>query len=122
MSVVREAIRRIGQKPVTRQYPIEKANVPRGFRGRPVWDMKKCIGCLLCQSTCPSGAIEIVGRGLTCEIKYFLDRCIFCAQCSEICPVKAIAMSEEFELAGFDRSKMLYWYKREPEQKPAAKT
>ncbi len=113
MSVIREAAQRIAKKPVTRQYPVEKLVVPEGFRGRPVWDMKKCIGCMQCQMVCPSGAVEIIGKGKTCEIKHFVDRCVFCAQCAETCPTKAIMMSKEFELAGFDRATMLCWYKRE---------
>jgi formate hydrogenlyase subunit 6/NADH:ubiquinone oxidoreductase subunit I len=55
----------------------------------------------------------MMGKGMDSEIKYHLDRCVFCGQCAEICPRKAITMSEEYELAGFDRSKMLYVYVRE---------
>jgi len=62
---------------------------------------------------CPSSAIEMIGKELEAEIKHYVDRCMFCGQCAEICPKNAIRMSEEYELAGFDRSKMLYEYKRD---------
>jgi len=75
--------------------------------------MEKCIGCILCSSICSSGAITLVRNGKNVEIRYHLDRCIYCGECAEVCPKEAIVMTEEFEVAGFDRSKMLYCYKKE---------
>ncbi|MCQ5377742.1 MAG: 4Fe-4S binding protein [Candidatus Methanomethylicia archaeon] len=119
MSLVREAFRQLRKKPCTLKYPVEKSAPTQGFRGLPVWDMEKCILCVLCQNACPPGAIKLVGKGQEAEIEYFLDRCIFCEECVEACPKKAISMSGEFELAGFDRGKMRFRFRKErAPQKP----
>ena len=54
----------------------------------------------------------MIGKGLGAEINHYVDRCMFCGQCAETCPENAIRMSEEYELADFDRSKMLHEYKK----------
>lgn len=116
MSLVGEALRQLTRKPCTLKYPAEKSIVPQGYRGLPIWDMNKCILCVLCQNACPPSAIRLKGKGQEAWIEYHLDRCIFCGECVEVCPVHAIAMSGKFELAGGDRSTMVFCFRK---QKPA---
>ena len=35
-------------------------------------------------------------------------RCIFCGYCVEACPVDAVKMTEEFELANYNRKDFIY--------------
>ncbi len=112
MAFAREALRNIFRKPSTEKYPFEKKEPAEGFRGRPIWDMDKCIGCGICSMVCPVRAVEMIGRGKEATIKHYLDRCIYCGQCAESCPVKAITMTPEYELSGSRRAKMLYVYER----------
>ena len=112
MSLLKEALKQLFKKPATLRYPFEKATPPEGLRGRPVWDMVKCVGCGLCSRVCPSRAIEMIGKGFKAEIKHYVDRCMFCGQCAESCPRNAITMTSEYELTGYTRSEMIHEYKR----------
>lgn len=120
MSLVGEALRQLRKKPCTLKYPAERGAIPPGFRGLPRWDMEKCILCVLCQNACPPGAIKLVGKGRDAKISFSLDRCIFCAECTEACPKGAISMSGEFELAGTDRSKMIFVHEKKAADQASA--
>ena len=85
---------------VTLPYPAVGRLTPEGFRGRPIFDAVKCIGCGGCVSNCP--AREILVHDLCQEIRlihYLGRRCTYCGRCAEVCPEKAITMSREFETA-----------------------
>jgi formate hydrogenlyase subunit 6/NADH:ubiquinone oxidoreductase subunit I len=112
-----EVLRSLGRKPVTTRYPLVKLEMPAHFRGKLKFDASKCIGCKMCMRDCPSGAITITKVGeKQFEAEIDLSRCIYCAQCVDSCPKGALETTPEFELAGFDRSKMKVVFRAAPGQ------
>ena len=83
---------------VTLPYPVSAEPVPEKFRGRPLFDATKCIGCAACANNCPAREILVFD---VCQevriLKYLGRRCTYCGRCADICPEKAITMSHEFE-------------------------
>ncbi len=67
---------------------------PAGFRGEPVVDSAKCLGCAACANSCPAGAIEIDNDGTNRAVKFTHKDCICCATCQEVCPNNAIALTD----------------------------
>jgi hydrogenase-4 component H len=100
LSKIKEAMLGLKAGRVTFPYPPRGRPVPARFRGRPIFDAAKCIGCAGCANNCP--AREILVFDVCQEIrvlKYLGRRCTYCGRCAEVCPEKAITMSHEFENA-----------------------
>lgn len=85
---------------VTLPYPAQPKPVPEKFRGRPIFDASKCVGCAGCANNCTARAVLVFD---VCQevriVKYLGSRCTYCGRCAEVCPEKAITMSHEFESA-----------------------
>ncbi len=100
MSKLKEAKVCLKAGRVTLPYPVQAQPVPPNFRGRPIFDAKKCIGCAGCANNCP--AREILVDDICQEIrviKYLGRRCTYCGRCADVCPEKAITMSHQYENA-----------------------
>ncbi|MBK5243626.1 MAG: DUF362 domain-containing protein [Eubacteriaceae bacterium] len=61
---------------------------------KPVVDKDKCIGCGICEKSCPleKKAIKMVQRKRRSYPLYYYDRCIRCYCCQEMCPEGAISI------------------------------
>lgn len=85
---------------VTLDYPGKPRPAPPAFRGRPVFDVERCIGCGGCASNCP--AREILVHDVCQEVRviqYLGLRCTYCGRCADLCPEKAITLSTDYETA-----------------------
>jgi hydrogenase-4 component H len=85
---------------VTLPYPVAPQPPPPAFRGRPIFDATKCIGCGGCANNCPAREILVCDPCQELRILQYLGRrCTYCGRCADVCPEKAIAMSKDFETA-----------------------
>ena len=90
----------------TIQYPEEKLPRSNRFRGllalrRYPNGEERCIGCKLCEVTCPALAITIEtqprddGTRRTTRFDIDMFKCINCGFCEEACPVDSIVVTSE---------------------------
>jgi len=98
------------RRPISVQYPYEKLIPSERFRGRIHFEFDKCISCEVCVRVCPIN-LPVVDWEFNTEIKkkelksYSIDFgvCIFCGNCVEYCPTSCLSMTEEYDLATYDR-------------------
>jgi NADH-quinone oxidoreductase subunit I len=109
--------RRLFQPHVTVQYPRKKIPLSSAYRGHIELKIfedtgtHKCIVCLNCEKTCPSGVIHVEGvkqkeKGPKTATHYAIDfsKCSLCGLCVEICPTQTLQYSREYELIGETQS------------------
>jgi NADH-quinone oxidoreductase subunit I len=109
---------------VTQKYPDNRKTLVmfERFKGEVIMphnekNEHKCTGCGICEINCPNGTIEIISKTIVTEDGkkkraidkhiYRLGMCTFCALCVKTCPSGALAFSQEFEHAVFNRAKLI---------------
>jgi NADH-quinone oxidoreductase subunit I len=108
---------------VTQQYPENRATLQMfdNFKGELILKHTEanehfCDACNNCARKCPNGTIEVISRRevgpdgkqkrVLDQYIYHLDMCTFCGLCVQACEQDALAFSQEFEHAVFDRAKL----------------
>jgi NADH-quinone oxidoreductase subunit I len=103
-------------KRYTIEYPEERRDYSHRFRGHHILTTRpdgsvRCVACFLCAQACPAECIHIeAGEHPDVNIEkyplvYEIDmlRCVFCGYCVDACPEEAIIMSNNYDMAYFNR-------------------
>ncbi len=105
------------RKRVTIQYPEERRAYSHRYRGHHILTSRpdgsvRCVACFLCATNCPAECIHIEAaehNDVNVEkypVVYEIDmlRCVFCGYCVDACPEEAIIMSNNHDMAYFERA------------------
>ena len=104
--ILKEAITAALFGPFTSKFPFEPSIPPKGFRGKPEYSEKECVGCGACAEVCPARAIHIDDNkgSRVRKLTHRQDQCIYCGQCELACITeKGIKLTTEYNLATYDR-------------------
>jgi len=107
-------------KMLTIEYPEERRNYSHRFRGHHILTTRpdgsvRCVACYLCAQACPAECIHIEAAehpDVNIEkypVVYEIDmlRCVFCGYCVDACPEEAIIMSNNYDMAYFNRDQTI---------------
>ena len=107
-------------KNYTIQYPEQRRNYSHRYRGHHILTTRpdgslRCVACFLCATACPADCIEIEATehpDVNIEkypAIYNIDllRCVFCGYCVDACPEEAIIMSNNYDMAFFQRGQSI---------------
>ncbi|HEX5474675.1 MAG TPA: NADH-quinone oxidoreductase subunit NuoI [Vicinamibacterales bacterium] len=111
--------RHLFRRPVTIQYPEQKAYLPPRWRGRIILSRdpdggERCVACYLCAVVCPVDCIALQatedehGRRLPEFFRINFSRCIYCGFCEDACPTYAIQLTPDFEMSEYQRPNLVY--------------
>jgi len=109
---------------VTQKYPNNRKELVmfERFKGEVIMphndkNEHRCTGCGICEINCPNGSIEVISKTIITEEGkkkraidkhiYRLGMCTFCALCVKTCPSNALAFSQGFEHAVFNRALLI---------------
>lgn len=92
---------------VTNAYPAVPAKLAENFRGRPVFDFKKWRDARPAAGVCPTGAITLQESSSERRVEIDYGLCVFCGLCAEATPDGSVQMTQEFELAAFERGDLV---------------
>jgi NADH-quinone oxidoreductase subunit I len=114
----------------TEQYPMQRPEVAERYRGAPRLNVNPdtnetlCIACDLCAVACPEHLIVVSSernpatkRKELTNFTYDLSRCMFCGLCEDACPTDALELTQDFEMASYNRGGMI-WDRKTLEQGP----